>query len=223
METSDRPGDEESGELRPTLPGTGDNTSPDPTARYDRRTLFLIFAAVALSAVSVWRVARNKPQNYADQVAAAVIIRPAPPFELLDSDNHLVRLGTFLGRHQIIVLFFDGEAGADRDPNLLRLRERFGELQARGVKAIAISAAIPQRNRAAIDRIGEFPFPLLSDIDPISPDGILRVHRQWGRLTESGKPKTGVFLIDRKGQIPFIPDGPKPFDGVDQAIDAALK
>lgn len=189
----------------------------------DRRVFIPIIAGVVLVLLCLWRVAANKPQDYADQVAAAVFPRPAPTFEALDSDNKLVRLATFLGRHQIIVLFFDGEKGADKDSELLRLRERFPELQAHNVKVIAVSGAIPQQNRAAMDRAGTFPFPLISDIDPLSPAGNLRIHKQWGRITESGKLRTGVFLVDRKGQVVSTPEGPRPLPSVDDAISAVLK
>jgi len=184
----------------------------------------LVVAGFLIATVCVWRVATNTPQDYADQVAAAVVMRPAPTFEALDADNHLVRLGAFLGRHKVIVLFFDGEAGADKDAGLLRLRERFDELQSHDVKVIAVSSAIPQQNRAAMERGGKFPFPLVSDFDPTSPAGILRIHRQWGRVDEkSERPRTGVFLVDRRGQIPFGVNGPKPEADVDRAVDAALK
>lgn len=189
----------------------------------DRRVLILIIAGVVLVLLCFWRVATNKPQDYADQVAAAVFARPAPTFEALDSDNKLVRLATYLGRHQIIVLFFDTEKGADKDPELLRLRERFPELHAHNVKVIAVSGAIPQRNRAAMERAGSFPFPLISDIDPLSPAGNLRIHKQWGRTGDSGKLLTGVFLVDRKGQVVSTPEGPRPMRSVDEAIDEALK
>lgn len=189
----------------------------------DRRALIPIVAGIVLVALCVWRVAANKPQDYADQVAAAVMARPAPIFEALDANNTLVRLVTFLGRHQIIILFFDGDTGADQDPELLRLRERFPELQAHNVKVIAVTNAIPQLNRAAMDRVGSFPFPLVSDFDPLSPAGILKIHTQWGRVTESGKVRPGVFLIDRRGQVTATPDGPRPFASVDEAVDAAIK
>ena len=199
----------------------------------DRRLLFPVIAAVVLIGICYWRVTTNKPQDYADQVAAAVMMRPAPGFEALDSDKHLTRLGTFLGRHTIILLFFDGDAGididpktagADKDPNLMRLRERFSELQAQNVKVVAVSPCSPYRHRTAMDRVGKFPFPLLSDIDPVSPEGTLRIHRLWGRLDPAtGKPRTGVFLIDRKGQVQSNIDAPKPMLSVDAAIDSALK
>lgn len=208
----------------------------------DRRVLIPIFAAIILVALCTFRVATNKRQNYADQVAVAVIQRPAPGFEALDSSNHLVRLGTYLGRHKIIVVFFDGETTAVKrgDPaeeakvdqdrmrkalsDLVRLRERYNDLQARDVKVIAVSAVIPQLNRASMEWVGTFPFSLVSDFDPGSPEGALRIHRQWGRIDlDTGKPRTGVFLVDRKGQILYGVDGPIPLENVDRAIEQALK
>ncbi len=200
---------------------------------HDRRMLIPIVSAIVLVGLCAWRIAANRTQDYSAQVAAAVMMRPAPAFEARDSDNHLVRLGAFLGRHKVIVLFFDGEAGrdkepqtasADQDPELMRLRERFPELQAHGIRAVAVSGALPQANRAAMKRVGPFPFPLVSDIDPLTPTEVFRIHRQYGRFDpQTGRPRTGVFLIDRKGQIQFTVDGPRPMGSVDAAIDAALK
>ena len=196
----------------------------------NRRVLIPIVAGVVITAVSTWRVMTNKPQDYAAQVKAAVVMRPVSSFrgdfEALDSDNRLVRLGGFLGRHRVIVLFFDGEVGADKDTELLRLRERFDELKAHDVKVIGVSTALPQENRAAMtaDRAGPFPFPLVSDFDPTSPDGALRIHRRWGRIDAStGKPLTGAFAIDRKGQVLFAGDSPQPMENVDRAVESVLQ
>jgi peroxiredoxin len=192
----------------------------------DRRVFVPVVAGIVLTALCVWRIAANKPQDYADQVAAAIVPRPAPSFEALDSENHLVRLGSFLGRHKIVVVFFDGEAGADKDAGLLRVRERFAELNSAGVKVIAISSAIPQQNRAAMadDRAGPFPFPLISDFDPLAAEGALKIHRQWGRLdARTGKPRSGIFVVDRKGQVLCDVNGPKPFESADDAVASALK
>lgn len=46
--------------------------------------------------------------------------RPAPKFLALDSDNKLLKFERYLGRQEVLLIFFDGEAGADRDPVLLR-------------------------------------------------------------------------------------------------------
>ena len=48
--------------------------------------------------------------------------RPAPKFLALDSQNQLVKFERYLGRQEVLLIFFDGEAGADRDPVLLRAR-----------------------------------------------------------------------------------------------------
>jgi len=188
----------------------------------DRRLLIPVVAGLILAGVSVWRLQNNRTQSFDEQVAAARTLRPAPLFERLDSDNHLVRLGTFVGRHPILLIFFDGESGADRDPDLLTLRRRFDDLNARGVKVLAISAAIPQVNRAAIERTGAFPFPLLSDFDPRDPAGTLLVHALYGRLNSAGQPEPGVFLIDRKGQIEFRVAQPLPQPDLNTALQKLL-
>jgi peroxiredoxin len=196
----------------------------------DRRVLIPIVAGVVIAAVCVWRVKTMKPRDFAAQVAAAVIMRPVSSFqggfEALDSDNRLVRLGGFLGRHRVIVLFFDGEVGADNDTELLRLRERFEELKAHDVKVIAVSTALPQENRAAMaaERAGPFPFPLVSDFDSTSPDGALRIHRRWGRIdAQTGKPLPGAFAIDRRGQVQFAGDSPKPMENIDRAVERLIQ
>jgi len=176
-------------------------------------------------------VMTNKPQDYAAQVrleATKVVTRSAADldFEGLDSDNRMVRLAAFLGRHRILVLFYDGELGADKDAELLRLRERFIELKAHDVKVIAVSTALPQQNRAAMlpERAGEFPFPLVSDFNPVSPEEAQKIHRRWGRWDDStGKAKPGVFVIDRKLQIEFMGGAPKPVASVDLAVESLVR
>lgn len=191
----------------------------------DRRLIVVLILGVLVLVVSVARVATNQPQNYEAQVAAATVMRPAPTFEALDADNHLVRLATWLGRHRIIVIFFDGDLGADQDADLLRLRDRFAELQAMDVKVIGVTPAAPQFNRDAMNKAGgPFPFPLVSDIDPQSAEGFLRIHRHWGRLDPiSEKPLTGAFLIDRAGMVAYVGPIPKPYDNVDQIFDVLKK
>ena len=196
-----------------------------------RRVLILIAAGVFIAVLCAWRVVTNKPQDYAAQVkleASKVVTRSAADldFEGLDSDNRMVRLAAFLGRHRVIVLFFDGELGADKDAELLRLRERFVELKAHDVKVIAVSTALPQQNRAAMlpERAGGFPFPLVSDFNPVSPEEAQKIHRRWGRWDDStGKAKPGVFVIDRKLQIEFLGGAPKPVASVDLAVESLVR
>ncbi len=191
----------------------------------DRRLIFVLALGVLIATVTIARIATNQPQTYEEQVAAAVMMRPAPGFEALDSEGHLVRLSAWLGRHRIILVFFDGERGADQDADLLKLRDRFAELKDTDVKIVGVTPSIPQINRAAMDRAGgTFPFPLVSDIDFQSPEGTMRIHRHWGRLDAIGEqPLKGVFLIDRKGQVAYVGPIPKPYDNVDQVIEILKK
>ncbi len=191
----------------------------------DRRLIFVLALGVLIAIVTIARIVTNQPQTYEEQVAAAVMMRPAPGFEALDSEGHLVRLSKWLGRHRIILVFFDGERGADQDADLLKLRDRFAELKETDVKIVGVTLSIPQVNRAAMDRAGgPFPFPLVSDIDFQSPEGTMRIHRHWGRLDAIGEqPLKGVFLIDRKGQVAYVGPIPKPYDNVDQVIEILKK
>ena len=191
----------------------------------DRRLIFVLALGVLIAIVTIARIVTNQPQTYEEQVAAAVMMRPAPGFEALDSEGHLVRLSAWLGRHRIILVFFDGERGADQDADLLKLRDRCAELKDTDVKIVGVTLSIPQVNRAAMDRAGgTFPFPLVSDIDFQSPEGTMRIHRHWGRLDAIGEqPLKGVFLIDRKGQVAYVGPIPKPYDNVDQVIEILKK
>jgi len=191
----------------------------------DRRLIFVLALGVLIATVTIARIVTNQPQTYEEQVAAAVMMRPAPGFEALDSELRLVRLSAWLGRHRIILVFFDGERGADQDADLLKLRDRFAELKETDVKIVGVTLSIPQVNRAAMDRAGgPFPFPLVSDIDFQSPEGTMRIHRHWGRLDSIGEqPLKGVFLIDRKGQVAYVGPIPKPYDNVDQVIEILKK
>ena len=138
--------------------------------------------------------------------------RLAPKFTALDSHNELVKLERYLGRQEVLLVFFDGDVGADRDPILLRVRQQFDELKRRGVQVVAVSAAIPQYNRQAMDRVGKFPFPLLSDPE-------FFIHRLWGRYDEDQlKTLTGVFLIDRAGQVAWSKETPHPEADLDRVL-----
>ncbi|MFM9965953.1 MAG: peroxiredoxin family protein [Planctomycetaceae bacterium] len=168
---------------------------------FKSRILVLPVAAIIIAGLVAWKI-RQPPQ--ARTTALLAERRPAPKFMGLDSQNQLVKLERYLGRHEILLIFFDGEAGADHDPILLRVRQRFEELQRRGVKVIGVSAAIPQFNRQAAERAGPFPFPLLSDPE-------YYMHRIWGRYDENRlQPQTGAFWIDRAGQVAWSGQSPRP-------------
>ncbi len=175
------------------------------------RILVLPISAAIIAGLVAFKVTRP-PQSQSQNVVAE--FRPAPVFMALDSDNKLLKLERYVGRHSILVVFFDGESGADHDPMLLRVREQFDELARRDIRVVAVSTALPQQNRQAIQRCGKFPFPLLSDPE-------LLIHQTWGLLDDAQQQtRTGLFLIDRAGQVAWDGKSPRPIENVKQLLPA---
>lgn len=173
------------------------------------RLLILPLAAAVIAGLVAFKLTRP-PQSF--RAGDAVMWRPAPSFKGLDSDNRLLKFERYLGRHEILLIFFDGDAGADHDPLLLRIREKFDGLKRRGAIVVGVSAALPQQNRAAFKRSGVFPFPLLSDPE-------FKIHQMWGRFDETTEqPLTGAFLIDRAGRVAWSEKFPRPEDSLDQFL-----
>lgn len=149
-------------------------------------------------------------------------------FELNDQHMKRVRLERYLGRHPILLVFYDGTSGAEQDPVLRKLRKRFNDVQRAGLIVVGISTALPQQNRppkyatgvpAAKNRPRKaFPFELLSDVSRESD-----IHRLWGRYDSlNRRPLTGTFLIDRAGRVACREGVPKPLDTPLTTIDELL-
>jgi peroxiredoxin len=180
--------------------------------RFDRRLVALLAAAATIAALCAWRVASNRPQDYASQLQQAKFACPAPLFEALDAHNEMFRLERYLGRHQILVIFYDAEDTAAADRSLLAARQLFDKLSQRDIKVVGVSTALPQQNRSAMEHSGEFPFPLVTDVD-------LTIHRRWGRLSATtNRPLAGAFLIDRKGLVGCLGNQPLPIDNMPEFL-----
>jgi thioredoxin-dependent peroxiredoxin len=184
----------------------------------DKRVSVLVSAAAVIGGLCAFKATRHYPPQ--GSVAPRAIVEPAPEFELYDqtAPSRIVRLEGYLGRNRMIIAFFDGKAGAHASTVLNRLRDDWTRLRHAGIYVMAISTALPQENRKDIARHGEFPFPLLSDPD-------FHVHRAWGCLDESsGKPRTGVFLIDRKGWVAWSrqTNAPQPVENWQSAVEQLI-
>lgn len=168
------------------------------------RILVLPVAAIVISSLVVWRLNRQERPR---PTGHAVTLQLAPRFELYDQSSRLVKFERYLGRTRMVVLFYDGDAGADRNALLGRLRDHHDAVEQAGVQVVGISTATPYANRAAAERAGgEFPFPLLSDVDLSLP-----VHRMWGMVDrQTGQPRVGLFLVDRGGRVAVQSGRPQP-------------
>jgi peroxiredoxin len=184
----------------------------------DKRAFVLVPVAIVIGGLWAFKATRH----YAPQstVAPSSIAEPAPEFELYDqtAPSRIVRLQGYLGRYRLIVVFFDGRTGAHASPVLNRLKADWSRLRKAEIYVMAISTALPQENRRDAAQHGEFPFPLLSDPD-------LHVHQTWGRFDASTKKELpGVFLIDRKGWVPWSRKNnfPQPTDDWQSAVEGLI-
>ncbi|MGQ0636296.1 MAG: redoxin domain-containing protein [Planctomycetaceae bacterium] len=175
------------------------------------RKIFLIppAAAIVIGGLAVWKLSRP-----AGELLLAArdpgAWRRAPLFELYDENSQLVRVSRYIGRHKLLIVFFNGESGPDRNELLLALRREFVAIHESRALVLAISGLRPSEHRPPPGAQGErtrreepFPFALLSDIDDF------RVHRLFGAFDEQAQaPREAVFVVDRLGLIRFAHLGP---------------
>lgn len=192
---------------------------------FRRRVLVLPLAALIILALVVYRINRGERPSPPVPKSAGRSVRQAPQTGILlaDQHKHTVKLERYYGRAPLVLVFFDRDAGADRDPYLLRLRECYDRLEAAGIQPIGISTATRFENLQAEERAGTFPFPLLSDI-LADPPIAAPLHRQFGLYdAATGTTRTAVFLIDRAGRMPWQADHPRPVSDPESAIDSLCR
>ncbi|MEZ6128310.1 MAG: redoxin domain-containing protein [Planctomycetaceae bacterium] len=183
--------------------------------------LILSAAAVIISGLCAWRIANPHQRN--SQTALPEMRMAAPAFQLYDQESTLVNLESFLHRHQVVLVFFDGQAGPESSRVLTQLREFHPALKREGIIVLGVSTALPQeiRNNSA----QPFPFPILSDAAATDPKS---VHQVWGRyiapesLDKPAGTIPGVFLIDRAGLVAWEGRFPKPEADPDRIVSRLL-
>lgn len=182
-------------------------------ARFRLRLLVLPVAAAMIIGAVIYG------EHHSDQTprptTSAESTMQAPLFEGSDARRSLFRLQSWLSRHRILLVFFDGEAGAKADPVLSHLLEHAAELRQTNTYVAAVSTALPSQN-ALLD----FPatFALVTDLPPA-----YGIHRQWNCLDEAtGELVHSVFLIDQTGNVQERNGKPVPLSNVDHEIDRLL-
>ncbi|MBT4868448.1 MAG: redoxin domain-containing protein [Planctomycetaceae bacterium] len=190
--------------------------------------LILPIAAAFIVSLCAYRLRRE--ERPATPVAS-LTERSATTFSLSNSESPPtpVRLATFLGRHRIILVFFDDRLGADRDPRLLWLSRNAERIEDADIKVFGISGALPPQNRAAVKKLQEqglaIPFELLTDPPPTegAPEMGYLVHKEWGRYDrQTGQSLPGIFLIDRAGRVQWNESSPVPVELDDPTLERFL-
>jgi peroxiredoxin len=185
------------------------------------RILVLPFAAVIIAAMVLWRYHRETDKSQLAPIDESRQL--APRFELYDQHSQLVKFERYLGRTELLVVFFDADPPADEQHLLTRLRDDHPALEQFGLQVVAVSLATPHAVREAERRAGmDFPFPVLTDIDMQTPVPA-PVHRLWG-LADDASPtvQTGTFYVDRRGTVASHRGRPVPLEDPTAFIDARL-
>ena len=176
----------------------------------------LPIAALAIAGACLWSLNRAPRQRSGD--ATSLEFRSPPLFELRDQDSRVFRLDRYIGRHSIILVFFDGKQGVEADPYLQIVLKHAAAIESAGTKVVAVTTSLPQENRAE----AEIPFDVLTDL-PLGDGRAGPVHQAWGATANDGKPQPRVFVIHRRSRVAWRGDHPLPLDNPKEAICAAIE
>jgi peroxiredoxin len=176
------------------------------SVRLKPRILILPVAALAITGLVYFKSTQPQVQLSTSAREAIQRRRPATPFKLHDQRSQPFRLERYLGRHKLLIVFFDPSQGAARNAQLKLLKAGYEQLAAHDRKVIAISSATPYANRESFKLGGDFPFHVLSDAD-------YSVATEWGCMTNATPPQVlpAAFVVDRAGVISWSQvGGPTP-------------
>jgi mycoredoxin-dependent peroxiredoxin len=134
----------------------------------------------------------------------------APDFELVDQHGTPVRLSSFRGNRNVLLVFFPWALSRVCTGELCVLRDDLGSFQNDDAQLLAVSIDSKHVQRAFAEREG-FEFPVLADFWPHGA-----VAQQYGVFDEvAGVALRGAFIIDREGIVRWsvlrgIPDARDP-------------
>ena len=122
----------------------------------------------------------------------------APDFVLKDQNNQEVRLADFLGRRNVLLVFYPLAFTRVCQGELSELQENLTAYVNDEVQVLTVSVDSPYSHKVWADRSG-YEFPLLSDFWPHGA-----VAQAYGVFnSEAGFANRGTFLIDADGIVRF--------------------
>lgn len=169
------------------------------------RLIVLILAAIAVIVATEFRVARHDPPQptiATDEFPLAM----APSFAGYDSEMHLFRLKSYIGRHALFVVFCGENKEALKLPIVVQLMAHQDTIQSKGMQVIIVTTNLPQENRGI-----ELPdgFELISDFEQSKTGQLFSAHNAFRSFDViNSVPRSSTFFIDRAGNVPVNAEGP---------------
>ncbi len=130
----------------------------------------------------------------------------APDFELMDQDRNPVRLSSYRGEKNVIVVFYPLAFTGVCEGELCAIRDSIADFSGDDVQTLAISVDSGPVHAKWAQEQG-YTFPLLADFWPHG-----EVARQYGVFEENiGLALRGTFIVDKQGKVAYkvvnaIPD-----------------
>ena len=122
----------------------------------------------------------------------------APDFTVKDQNNQEVKLSSFRGARNVLVVFYPFAYSSICTGELCSIQEDLDDFQNDDVQILAISADHPFALKAWAESQG-FEFPLLSDFWPHG-----KISKAYGVFNgQTGAANRGTFLVDPGGIIRF--------------------
>ena len=136
---------------------------------------------------------------------AVEVGQEAPDFELNDQHGKPVRLSSFRGAKNVVLVFYPLAFSNVCSGELCALRDDFPEAEGDDVELLTVSVDSSYAHRVWADKEG-FGFELLSDFWPHGD-----VARRYGVFNEDrGISVRGTFIIDKDGVVRWMVVNPTP-------------
>ena len=122
----------------------------------------------------------------------------APDFELQDQERQPVRLSSFRGRKNVVVVFYPMSFTPTCQGELCAIRDTIEDFDSDDVQTLAISVDTSAVHKRWAEEQG-YRFPLLADFWPHG-----EVARAYGVFDdERGMALRGTFIVDKQGKVVY--------------------
>jgi peroxiredoxin len=118
----------------------------------------------------------------------------APDFILPSTDGQF-QLSQAYRNRWVVLAFYTEDATPSCTQELASFKEEYPTIQELGAEVVAVSVDSLESHQAFCDRVGGYPFPLVSDTE-------LEASQAYGMLSDDGKrSRRAVFVIDQQGVV----------------------